>query len=772
MEILEIPIEEEAKQSYLDYAMSVIVGRAIPDVRDGLKPVQRRILYAMYEMDLTPDKPFKKCARIVGDTMGRYHPHGDQAIYDALVRMAQDFNLRYPLVIGQGNFGSIDGDPPAAMRYTEAKLSKITLSLLEDIENDTVDFIPNFDESVMEPQVLPAKMPNLLCNGTTGIAVGLATSIPPHNLKEVCDALIALAQNQDITVEELMQYIKGPDFPTGGIIVGEVSPEVYKTGRGQVTIQAKARVEKTSSGKEQIIITEIPYMVNKAELIKKIAELARSGKLKEISDLRDESDKEGIRIVIELKRDAKGDAVLKKLYKNTPLRKNFPINMVALVGLEPKLLNLKDILTEFFKHRLNVIYRRTEFFLRKAEERLHIVEGLLICIKDIDKVIETIRASEDTQDAKERLMKGWSLTEKQAQAILDLRLQRLTSLETSKLQKEHDELIENIKKYKNILENKQERINIFISETKELAERFKDPRKTFIEGMVKEDTYVDVFITKNGFVKPLELLDSEVSEKEEKSPIINIARLKFTEGLFIISNKGRVYWTAGSEALSGSVVHMKDTDEYAVGVFVREQYNSRLLLLTNKGCIKKIPLVEFEYKTQGFQIVKLSEGEEVVYISGSQDEDEIIIITKKGYINRIQTQDVGASTSSSKALQCIKLNDKDEAVVVKALENKVFGLLITEEGYAKKIKLEDIPIKSRTSQGVNVLKQKALNIRDFLFLNDNEDFDILISTLNGSHMKFDIKSLIQKIKVPAGINVPEEKIIELKDDKVYRVVKL
>ncbi|ACG57061.1 DNA topoisomerase (ATP-hydrolyzing) [Hydrogenobaculum sp. Y04AAS1] len=766
MEILEIPIEEEARQSYLDYAMSVIVGRAIPDVRDGLKPVQRRILYAMYEMDLTPDKPFKKCARIVGDTMGRYHPHGDQAIYDALVRMAQDFNLRYPLVIGQGNFGSIDGDPPAAMRYTEAKLSKITLSLLEDIENDTVDFVPNFDESVMEPQVLPAKMPNLLCNGTTGIAVGLATSIPPHNLKEVCDALVALAQNQDITVEELMQYIKGPDFPTGGIIVGEVSPEVYKTGRGQVTVQAKARVEKTSSGREQIIITEIPYMVNKAELIKKIAELARSGKLKEISDLRDESDKEGIRIVIELKRDAKGEAVLKKLYKNTSLRKNFPINMVALVGLEPKLLNLKDILLEFFKHRLNVIYRRTEFFLRKAEERLHIVEGLLICIKDIDKIIETIRASQDTQEAKEKLMSGWNLTEKQAQAILDLRLQRLTSLETSKLQKEHDELIENIKTYKNILENKQERINIFIKETKELADRFKDPRRTFIEGMIKEDTYVDVFVTRNGFVKPIELLE------EEKSPIVNVASLKFTEGLFIVSNKGRVYWTAGSEALSGSSIHMKDTDEHVVGAFVREQYNSRLLILTNKGSIKKIPLVEFEYKTQGFQILKLSEGEEVVYISGSQDESEILILTKKGYINRIQTQDVGATTSSSKAIQCIKLNENDEAISVRALDDKIFGLLITEEGYAKKIKLEDIPKKSRTSQGINVLKQKFLNACDLIFYNDDDNFDVLISTFNGSHIKFDIKSLIQRIKVPAGIGVPEEKVIDLKDDKIYKVVSL
>jgi len=766
MEILEIPIEEEAKQSYLDYAMSVIVGRAIPDVRDGLKPVQRRILYSMYEMDLTPDKPFKKCARIVGDTMGRYHPHGDQAIYDALVRMAQDFNLRYPLVIGQGNFGSIDGDPPAAMRYTEAKLSKITLSLLEDIENDTVDFLPNFDESVLEPQVLPARMPNLLCNGTTGIAVGLATSIPPHNLKEVCDALVLLAQNHDASVEELMQHIKGPDFPTGGTIVGEVSSEIYKTGKGQITIQAKARVEKTSSGREQIIITEIPYMVNKAELIKKIAELARAGKLKEISDLRDESDKEGIRIVIELKRDAKGEAVLKKLYKNTPLRKNFPVNMVALVGLEPKLLNLKDILTEFFKHRLNVIYRRTEFFLKKAEDRLHIVEGLLVCIKDIDKVIETIRASEDAEDAKQKLMFGWALTEKQARAILDLRLQRLTSLETSKLQKEQEELVQNIKTYKHILEDRQERVNIFIKETKELSERFKDPRKTFIEGMIKEDVYVDVFITKNGFVKPIELLD------QETSPIINVARLKYTEGLFVISNKGRVYWTAGSEALSGSVIHMKDNDEFAVGAFVREQHLSRLLILTNQGYLKKIPLVEFEYKVQGFQIMKLSEGEEVVYITGSQDETEILIITKKGFINRIQTQDIGASTSASKPLQCIKLNENDETVCVKSLEDKVLGLLITQEGYAKKIKIEDIPKKSRTAQGTNVLRQKTLNVCDFILYNDSDDIELLVSTFNGAHFNLDIKSLIQNIKVPAGIGVPEEKVIDIKDDKIYRTVVL
>ncbi len=764
MEIIEIPIEQEAKQSYLDYAMSVIVGRAIPDVRDGLKPVQRRILYSMYEMDLTPDKPFKKCARIVGDTMGRYHPHGDQAIYDALVRMAQDFNLRYPLVIGQGNFGSIDGDPPAAMRYTEAKLSKITTTLLEDIEHDTVDFLPNFDESVLEPQVLPAKMPNLLCNGTTGIAVGLATSIPPHNLKEVCDALMVLAQNQDITIEELMHHIKGPDFPTGGIIVGEVSPEIYKTGKGQVTLQAKARVEKTSSGREQIIITELPYMVNKAELIKKTAELARSGKLKEISDLRDESDKDGIRIVIELKKDAKGDAVLKKLYKNTLLRKNFPINMVALVGLEPKLLNLKEMLMEFFKHRLNVIYRRTEFFLKKAQDRLHIVEGLLICIKDIDKIIETIRASEDTQDAKDRLIRGWNLTEKQAQAILDLRLQRLTSLETSKLMKEHDELIQNIKTYQNILENKQERINIFIQEMRELSDRFKDPRKTLIEGMMKEDTFVEVYITYNGFVKPIELLE------EEKNPIVYRARLKFTEGLFVVSNKGRVYWTAGSEALSGSTIHMKNADEYIIGAFVREQHAQRLLILTNRGYVKKIPLVEFEYKTQGIQIIKLSEEEQVAYLSGSSDETEILIITKKGFINKILSSDIGASTSSSRPAQCIKLNDSDEARVIKSINGKIFGLLITEEGYVKKVKLEDIPQKSKIAQGIDILKQKSLNISDFIMYNEEDDFELIISTKNGNHIKSDIKSLIQSIKVPAGLNVPEEKTFSLEGDKIYRVV--
>lgn len=768
MEIIEIPIEEEAKQSYLDYAMSVIVGRAIPDIRDGLKPVQRRILYAMYEMDLFPDKPFKKCARIVGDTMGRYHPHGDQAIYDALVRMAQEFNLRYPLIIGQGNFGSIDGDPPAAMRYTEAKLSKITTTLLEDIENDTVDFVPNFDESVLEPQVLPAKMPNLLCNGSTGIAVGLATSIPPHNLKEVCDALIALANNRDISVSELMQYIKGPDFPTGGIIVGEVSKEIYETGRGQITIQAKARIEKTHSAREQIIITEIPYMVNKAELIKKIAELARSGKLKEISDLRDESDKDGIRIVIELKKDAKGESVLKKLYKNTPLRKNFPINMVALVGLEPKLLNLKEILMEFFKHRLNVIYRRTQFFLKKAQDKLHIVEGLLICINDIDKIIETIRASEDTQDAKEKLMNGWRLSEKQAQAVLDLRLQRLTSLEISKLTKEKEELTKNIAYYKHVLEDKAERVNIFVEETKNLADRFKDQRRTLIEGMVKEDIYVEVYITKDGSVKPIDLESFE--SLEEKSPIINVARLKYTEGLFLISNKARAYWTAGSDALSGSTINLKDIGEYGIGAFVREQYSGRLLLLTNRGYLKKIPLVEFEYKTQGFSILKLNGSENVVSIDGSDEESELFIITKKGYINRILTQDIGASTINSKAQQCIKLTDDDEAVSIKALKQKHFMLLITKEGYVKKIRVGDIPKKTKSSQGINVLTMKTLNVIDIIFYNEDEDIELLISKEDGISFKTNLKTILDKLKMPEHLDVAEERISDL--ENLYKVILL
>ncbi|MFN4013642.1 MAG: DNA topoisomerase (ATP-hydrolyzing) subunit A, partial [Aquificaceae bacterium] len=605
MEIITVPIEEEVKQSYIDYAMSVIVGRAIPDVRDGLKPVQRRILYAMYDMGLYPEKPFVKSARIVGAVLGHFHPHGDQAVYEALVRMAQDFNMNYPLVIGQGNFGSVDGDPPAAMRYTEAKLSKYAIKLLEDIDKNTVDFVPNFDGSTVEPSVLPSKFPNLLCNGSSGIAVGLATSIPPHNLREVCQALIELAKNPNISTEEIMKYIKGPDFPTGGIVENyEELIDFYEKGRGQVKIRAKAHIEKLSGGREQIVITELPYQVNKAELIKRMAELAREGKLKEISDIRDESDKEGIRIVIELKRDAEGSKVLEKLYKHTALRKNFPINFVVLIRGEPKLVGIKTLLQEFMAHRLEVILRRSKFFLSKARERLHIVEGLLIALKHLDEVIQDIRSSSDIQEARERLISKYKLSQAQANAVLDMKLQRLTSLERGKLEEEEKELKEKIEYYTKLVEKEEERIKVFIEETQELAKSFNAPRRTLVEQIQsQEESALTVVVYAKGRVLPIE-------DMEEGEEVVNILDVPFTSGLFMVSHKGRVYWIAGSQALKGSLLSLKEAEEKIVGAFVRSHVDGRILLATQMGYVKKIPLVDFEYRAQGMQIIRFSEEED------------------------------------------------------------------------------------------------------------------------------------------------------------------
>ncbi|RTZ68227.1 MAG: DNA gyrase subunit A, partial [Aquificaceae bacterium] len=483
-EILTIPIEEEAKQSYLDYAMSVIIGRAIPDVRDGLKPVQRRILYGMYEIGLLPNKPYKKSARVVGHILSFYHPHGDQAVYDTLVRMAQPFTMRYPLVDGQGNFGSIDGDPPAAMRYTEARLTPLAVEMLEDIDKDTVDWQPNFDGSVEEPKVLPSKFPNLLCNGTTGIAVGLATSIPPHNLNEIAKALIALAENPELTVEEIVgKYIKAPDFPTGGIIENtrEELIEIYKTGKGSIRLKAKIHVERQKGGKELIVITELPYQVNKSELIKRIAQLVRDKKIKNITDLRDESDKEGIRIVIEVSRYGEPEKIIQQLLKHTQLRKNFSVNMVVLIDGEPKQVGLKELLSQFIKHRLEVITKRTKYFLKKAEKRLHIVEGLIKAVRNIDRVIEIVRNSQTGEEAKGKLIGEFQLSPEQAQAVLDLKLQRLTSLETKALEEEAQKLRGQIEDYKNILLKHSRKIEIFKKELLELVQKYGDERRSFVE---------------------------------------------------------------------------------------------------------------------------------------------------------------------------------------------------------------------------------------------------------------------------------------------------
>jgi len=761
MEVITVPIEEEVKQSYIDYAMSVIVGRAIPDVRDGLKPVQRRILYAMHDMGLYPEKAFVKSARIVGAVLGYYHPHGDQAVYEALVRMAQDFNMNYPLVIGQGNFGSVDGDPPAAMRYTEAKLSKFAVKLLEDIDKNTVDFVPNFDGSTLEPSVLPSKFPNLLCNGTSGIAVGLATSIPSHNLREVCQALIELAKNPDLTTEEIMKYIKGPDFPTGGIVENYAELiEFYEKGRGQVRIRAKAHVERLQGGREQIVITEIPYQVNKADLIKRMADLAREGKLKEISDIRDESDKEGIRIVVELKREAKGEKVLEKLYKYTALRKNFPLNFVVLVRGEPKLLGIKALLQEFMAHRLEVILRRSNFYLQKAKERLHIVEGLLIALKNLDSVIQDIRSSADTQEARERLMKSYGLSHAQANAVLDMRLQRLTSLERSKLEEEERDLRQKIEYYTKLVESEEERVRVFIEEMQELSKSFSTPRKTLVEGVQSlEEGSLTVMVYAKGRVVPLE-------EMEEGEEVVNILDVPFTDGLFMVSDRGRVYWIAGSQALRGSLLSLKEAEEKIVGAFVRSGVDGRILLATEGGYVKKIPLVDFEYKSQGMQIIKFSEEDDrVVKVVQAPEEGDIILFTHRGRLLRFPAGEIPPASAGSKGVQGIRLEKEDRVVGIRALRDAEHLLVITENGGIKKVSLQEIPQRGRYTKGVEVLGSVRERLVDVIPIRGSVELMLVSSEGKVFYDRIEEKDLPL-----SRLDQRAKKRWELGEDRLVRVV--
>jgi len=759
--VIEVPIEEEVKQAYIDYAMSVIVGRAIPDVRDGLKPVQRRILYSMYEMGLTPDKPFKKSARVVGEVLGKYHPHGDQAVYDALVRMAQDFTMRYPLIIGQGNFGSVDGDPPAQMRYTEAKLSPVAVEMLLDIDKETVDFVPNFDDTLMEPEVLPSKFPNLLCNGTSGIAVGLATSIPPHNLREVGKALIELAKNPEMELEEIMETLKGPDFPTGGVIENwNQVKEAYRTGRGTIQVKGKAHVEKVQGGRERIVITEIPYQVNKAELIKKIADNVRNGRIKEISDIRDETDKEGIRIVIELKRDAKGEQVLEKLYKYTPLMKGFPVNLVVLIDKEPKLVDIKTLLREFIRHRLDVILRRSKYFLKKAQDRLHIVEGLLRAVSFIDDIIEKIRSSKDVSQARNILMEEFGFSEKQANAILDLRLQRLTSLEREKLLQEEKELREKIEYYRKLVKSEEERIRVFIEETEELIKKFGDGRRTYIEGAEKKpkEGAITVAILQDGRIVPIENIPPQ------NAPVVNILKVPFTEGLFLVSNKGRVYWVAGSQALQGSKVSLKSGEEKVIGAFIREQFADRLLLVTEKGYVKKIPLADFEYKAQGMPIIKLTESDEVVSIARSIDETDILLFTSHGRVARFGVREVPPSTPGAKGVQGIKLEKNDKVSGLRVWNGEPFLLVITARGRVKKISEKEIPKTNRAVKGTDVSGTKD-RLVDLIPI--KEEVELLITTKGGK--AFYDKISQKEIPLSTKKSVPRTRW-KLGEDEIMSVV--
>jgi DNA gyrase subunit A len=767
-----VEIEEEIKYSYLDYAMSVIVSRALPDVRDGLKPVQRRVLYTMYELGLLHNRPYKKCARIVGETLGKYHPHGDAAVYDTLVRLAQDFTMRYPLVDGQGNFGSIDGDSPAAMRYTEARLSAIAEEMLQDIEKNTVDFRPNFDETLKEPEVLPTILPNLLVNGSSGIAVGMATNIPPHNLNEIVDGLIALLKNPDLPVEKLMKYVKGPDFPTGGIIVGLSGiKEAYTTGKGRIIVRAKASIE-NYKGRSRIVITEIPYQVNKASLIEKIAELVQERKIEDISDIRDESDKDGMRIVIELRRDAQPEVVLNNLYKHTNLQTTFGVIMLALVNGVPKILNLKEMMNEFINFRLNVIVRRTKFELDDAEKRAHILEGLKIALDNIDEIVELIKKSKDPETAKVNLMKKFKLSEIQAKAILDMRLQRLTGLERSKVESEYKETIKLIEKLKSILRSKELQKELIHEELLKLKEKYGDERRTLIiegeedfsvEDLIAEEDVV-ITITHNGFIKRYPVSGYRRQNRGGKGITAAVTKDDdFIEHMFVASthhyiifftDKGKAYSLKvheipeGSRASRGrSISHLikKDADEKITAFVAVKEFSENLFvtMVTKMGLVKKVPLMEFATtRKTGLIAITLNRGDRLVDARLTDGGQDLIIGTKKGMAIRFNEKDIRPMGRQAAGVRGIKLEKDDEVIGMIAVKRSGTTILVvTEKGFGKRSDLNDYRITHRGGKGIITVKVNdktgdMVAIKEVL---DNDD--VMIVTTKGYLIRQHIKDI-------------------------------
>ncbi|RKO65506.1 DNA gyrase subunit A [Desulfofundulus salinus] len=729
--VIPIDINEEMKHSYLDYAMSVIVGRALPDVRDGLKPVHRRILYAMHQLGLTPDRPHRKSAHIVGEVMSKFHPHGDMAIYDALVRMAQDFASRYPLVDGHGNFGSVDGDAPAAMRYTEARMARITMAMLADIEKNTVDFIPNYDGSTEEPKVLPARIPNLLVNGSSGIAVGMATNIPPHNLGEVIDGVIKLIDNPDITIPELMQVIKGPDFPTGGKIMGRQGiREAYQTGRGAIKVRAQATVEKIGGGKNAIIVHELPFMVNKARLIEKIAELVREKKIDGITDLRDESDRRGMRIVIELRRDVKPQVILNQLYKHTQMQETFGVIMLALVDGQPQVLNLRQMLGHYLEHQKEVVVRRTRFDLDKAEARAHIVEGLRIALDHIDEVINTIRASRTVEIAKNALMEKFGLSEKQAQAILDMRLQRLTGLERDKLEEEYKELLDRIAYLRGVLADERKVLQIIKDELTEMRQKFADPRRTVIsdedttleaEDLIPEEEVV-ITITNQGYIKRMPL-DTYRSQKRGGRGITAMGTKEedFVRHLFItsthhyflfFSNRGKVYRLkvheipeAGRQAKGTALVNLiyiGQQERITAVIPVREFSNGLYLFMATRfGVVKKTELEQFDTsRRDGIIAIKLDEQDELVEVKLTSGREEIIIGTNQGLAIRFPEEEVHPYGRTARGVKGITLQPGDTVVAMDIVRPDGDVLVVTANGYGKRTPVSDYRLQSRGGKGI------------------------------------------------------------------------
>ncbi len=791
--ILPVNLEQEMRNSYIDYAMSVIVSRALPDVRDGLKPVHRRILYAMQEAGMTSGKPYKKSARIVGEVLGKYHPHGDIPVYDAIVRMAQDFSMRYMLADGHGNFGSVDGDPPAAMRYTEVRMAKIAELMLQDIDKDTVDFVPNYDESLKEPSVLPSKFPELLVNGTSGIAVGMATNIPPHNMSEVIDGVLMLIDNPDASVEELMTVIKGPDFPTGGLIMGTTGiRDAYTTGRGSVKMRAKAHIETMSNGKPRIVVTELPYQVNKARLIEKIAELARDKQIEGITDLRDESDRKGMSIVIELRKDINPDIMLNQLYKHTQLQDTFGVIMLALVDNQPRILTLKQVLHYYIQHQEDVITRRTRYELSKAEARAHILEGLTIALDHLDAVITTIRESQTADIARNALMDGFELSEKQAQAILDLRLQRLTGLEREKIEEEYQEVLKKIEWLKSVLADESKIMTIIKEELTAVKEKYGDARRTTItydmSEMSEEDLIADedvvLTISHNNYIKRMKL-DTYNKQNRGGQGILGMSTKEgdFVENILIttthhtilfFTSRGRVHYLkayqiaeASRQARGTALINLLKLDkgEKITAVLQVREYNPAkfLFMATRKGIVKKVQLSEFNTTRKlGVIALKLDDDDELIGVKQTDGQKQIVIGTRNGYAIIFDEEEVRSMGRIARGVKGIKLRDGDEVVGMDTIKRDSEILTVTAGGYGKRTKVEEYTTHHRGAMGVINLRvtEKTGEVIGLKVVRDGQEL-MLIST-NG----IIIRTGLDKISV---IGRASQGVIIMKtaeDDKV------
>lgn len=779
------------KRSYIDYAMSVIVGRALPDVRDGLKPVHRRILFAMNELGMAPDKPFKKSARIVGEVLGKYHPHGDIAVYESLVRMAQDFSTRYQTIDGHGNFGSVDGDSAAAMRYTEARMHKITQSMLADIDCETVDFTPNFDGSLEEPSVLPVRLPMLLLNGVSGIAVGMATNIPPHNLCEVVDGTIALIDNPDITVEGLMEHIKGPDFPTAATIVGLSDiKQAYMTGRGSIKMRAVSAFEEIAGGagrqsRTAIVITEIPYQVNKAQLIEKIAELVRDKRIEGISDIRDESDREGMRIVIELKRDAKPEVVKNNLFKFTQLHTTFGVNMLALVGKQPRLMNLYEVLNEFVEHRVEIVTRRTIFFLKKAKIRAHILAGLMIALGSLDEVIELIKKSKTTDEARNGLMSRFGLDADQANAILEMQLRRLTGLEQDKIKQEYEELKKKIAEYEAILADRQKVLNIIKEELLEDKEKYGDDRRTQIIPEVDEMTIEDltpnlpmaVFITRQGYLKRISLDTFERQNRatrgkggiktKEDDDVEQFFTAMMHDKVLFFSSKGTVYSLnvydfpeGGRQAKGLPIINVLplEQDEQITAVVPVSDFKSvsNLIMLTQKGYIKRIALDNFEnIRRNGIIAIGLEEGDTLCWVKQAQDNDEVIIGTSCGMAIRFPIADLRPLGRSARGVNSMKLRSADKIIGCDIVPRNYDAdlLVVTSDGFGKRSKLSDFRTQNRGGLGLIATKFKSSQSRLVALTIVEEKDEIMVVTQNGVVTRIKADCISRQGRPATGVRI-------------------